>query len=43
MVEVRPEEEDRFNYEARYEIGRTEYVCPAELGSRRGARCSTPP
>ena len=24
-------EEDRFNYEARYEIGRTEYVCPAAL------------
>jgi D-alanine-D-alanine ligase len=31
IVEVRPREEDRFNYEARYEIGRTEYVCPAEL------------
>jgi len=31
VVEVRPKEEDQFNYEARYEIGRTEYVCPAEL------------
>jgi D-alanine-D-alanine ligase len=31
VVEVRPTEEDRFNYEARYEIGRTEYLCPAEL------------
>jgi D-alanine-D-alanine ligase len=31
IVEARPKEEDRFNYEARYEIGRTEYVCPAEL------------
>jgi D-alanine-D-alanine ligase len=31
IVEVRAKEEDRFNYEARYEIGRTEYVCPAEL------------
>jgi len=31
IVEVRPKDEDRFNYEARYEIGRTEYVCPAEL------------
>jgi D-alanine-D-alanine ligase len=31
VVEVRPKEEDLFNYEARYEIGRTEYVCPAEL------------
>jgi D-alanine-D-alanine ligase len=32
-VEVRPKEEDLFNYEARYEIGRTEYLCPAELTS----------
>jgi D-alanine-D-alanine ligase len=31
VVEARPKEEDRFNYEARYEIGRTEYLCPAEL------------
>jgi D-alanine-D-alanine ligase len=31
IVEVRPTEEDRFNYEARYEIGRTEYICPADL------------
>jgi D-alanine-D-alanine ligase len=31
IVEVLPKEEDRFNYEARYEIGRTEYVCPAAL------------
>jgi len=31
VVEARPKEEDRFNYEARYEIGRTEYVCPAEV------------
>jgi D-alanine-D-alanine ligase len=31
IVEARPKEEDRFNYEARYEIGRTEYICPAEL------------
>ena len=30
-VEVRPKEEDLFNYEARYEIGRTEYLCPAAL------------
>ncbi len=36
-VEVRPREEDRFNYEARYEIGRTEYVCPADLGAAEGA------
>jgi D-alanine-D-alanine ligase len=35
-VEVRPREEDRFSYEARYEIGRTEYVCPADLGAAEG-------
>lgn len=35
-VEARPRDEDRFNYEARYEIGRTEYVCPAELGAAEG-------
>jgi D-alanine-D-alanine ligase len=33
VVEVRPKEEDLFNYEARYEIGRTEYRCPAELSA----------
>jgi D-alanine-D-alanine ligase len=32
VVEAIPREEDFFNFEARYEIGRTEYVCPAELG-----------
>jgi D-alanine-D-alanine ligase len=37
VVEARPREEDRFSYEARYEIGRTEYVCPAELGAAEGA------
>lgn len=31
IVEVRPREEDRFDYEARYEIGRTDYACPAAL------------
>jgi D-alanine-D-alanine ligase len=35
-VEARPREEDRFNYEARYEIGRTAYVCPADLGAAEG-------
>ena len=33
IVEAIPREEDFFNFEARYEIGRTDYVCPAELGS----------
>lgn len=36
VVEARPREEDRFNYDARYEIGRTEYVCPADLGAAEG-------
>lgn len=33
IVEAIPEEADLFNYEARYEIGRTRYVCPAELAA----------
>jgi D-alanine-D-alanine ligase len=35
-VEARPREEDRFSYEARYEIGRTDYVCPADLAEAEG-------
>ena len=31
VVEVIASGADQFNYEARYEIGRTTYVCPAEL------------
>jgi D-alanine-D-alanine ligase len=31
IVEAIPREEDFFNFEARYAIGRTEYVCPADL------------
>jgi D-alanine-D-alanine ligase len=31
IVEAFPREGDLFDFEARYEIGRTEYVCPAEL------------
>jgi D-alanine-D-alanine ligase len=31
IVEAIPREEDFFNFEARYEIGRSEYVCPADL------------
>ena len=30
-VEIRPKEEDLYSYEARYEIGRTDFICPAEL------------
>jgi D-alanine-D-alanine ligase len=35
VVEAIPRDQDFFNFEARYEIGRTEYVCPAELGEQR--------
>jgi D-alanine-D-alanine ligase len=38
IVEAIPREEDFFNFEARYEIGRTEYVCPAELGDDQTRR-----
>lgn len=31
IVEIRPRDEDRYSYDARYEIGRTEFDCPAEL------------
>jgi D-alanine-D-alanine ligase len=35
VIEAIPREEDFFNFEARYEIGRTTYVCPAELGDEQ--------
>jgi D-alanine-D-alanine ligase len=38
IVEAIPREEDFFNFEARYEIGRTDYVCPAELGDDQTGR-----
>ncbi|MGO9956605.1 MAG: D-alanine--D-alanine ligase [Solirubrobacteraceae bacterium] len=31
IVEAVPEQEDFYDFEARYEIGRTHFVCPAEL------------
>jgi len=34
IIEAVPLEADQFNYEARYEIGRTSYNCPAELAGR---------
>jgi D-alanine-D-alanine ligase len=33
IVEAIPAEGDRYDFEARYEIGRTHFVCPAELGA----------
>lgn len=37
IVEAIPKQEDFFNFEARYEIGRTRYVCPAELSDAETA------
>ncbi len=34
VVEAIPAGGDRYDFEARYEIGRTEFACPAELGER---------
>jgi D-alanine-D-alanine ligase len=34
IVEAVPEQEDFYDFEARYEIGRTRFVCPAELDDR---------
>src|SRR5205823_14717904 len=31
IVEAVPQDEDFYDFEARYDIGRTEFVCPAEL------------
>lgn len=33
-VEAKPNDDDRYSYEARYEIGRTEFECPAGLSER---------
>jgi D-alanine-D-alanine ligase len=38
VVEAVPREEDFYDFEARYEIGRTEFVCPAELPDEVTAR-----
>jgi D-alanine-D-alanine ligase len=37
-VEVIPHADDAYDYEARYEIGRTRFTCPAELDSGDDAR-----
>ncbi len=42
IVEAVPREADQFNYEARYEIGRTTYTCPAEHRRPRPPRRSPP-
>jgi D-alanine-D-alanine ligase len=38
VVEAIPRDGDFFNFEARYEIGRTEYVCPADLSGEEATR-----
>jgi D-alanine-D-alanine ligase len=38
VVEAVPREEQFYDFEARYEIGRTTFVCPAEVGDEVSAR-----
>jgi D-alanine-D-alanine ligase len=38
IVEAVPQQEDFYDFESRYEIGRTRFVCPAELDSSLAAR-----
>jgi D-alanine-D-alanine ligase len=38
VVEAVPREEDFYDFESRYEIGRTDFVCPAELTDECTAR-----
>jgi D-alanine-D-alanine ligase len=38
VVEALPAEGDRYDFEARYEIGRTRFVCPAELSEAEERR-----
>jgi len=40
IVEAVPEQEDFYDFEARYEIGRTRFVCPAELDEGVAAQAS---
>jgi D-alanine-D-alanine ligase len=41
IVEAIPIGEDFYDFEARYEIGRTEFVCPADLDDEATARVQT--
>jgi D-alanine-D-alanine ligase len=40
IVEAVPRDEDFYDFEARYEIGRTEFVCPANLGAETSERAN---
>ncbi|MBA3262777.1 MAG: hypothetical protein H0T69_09995 [Thermoleophilaceae bacterium] len=39
-MEVIPHAEDTYDYEGRYSIGRTDFVCPAELSAEESAEVS---
>ena len=41
IVEAVPEDEDFYDFESRYEIGRTRFVCPAELDEPIAARAAS--
>jgi D-alanine-D-alanine ligase len=41
IVEAVPQQEDFYDFEARYEIGRTRFVCPASVGDEVAARASS--
>jgi D-alanine-D-alanine ligase len=38
IVEAVPQQEDFYDFESRYEIGRTKFVCPAEIDDAAAAR-----
>jgi D-alanine-D-alanine ligase len=38
VVEAKPKQEYFFDFESRYEIGKTDYVCPADLGDEVSLR-----
>ncbi len=40
VVEAVPQQEDFYDFESRYEIGRTKFVCPAEVEESVAARAS---
>jgi D-alanine-D-alanine ligase len=40
IVEAQPEQESFYDFESRYEIGRTRFVCPAQLDPEVAARAS---
>lgn len=41
VLEAVPREEDFYDFEARYEIGRTQFVCPADIPGEVGARAQS--